>query len=270
MIRASKCAVPALIVCGCVPTHHAFERSAANSSLERSEIQGRGFSHALYLNSAFKSDSDMPVHVYLTGDGRPYVRAGLAAGDPTPRHPVVPKLLALDPDPGMILGRPCYHGYADTPPCSKHLWTHARYSQEIVASMADALTRTLPPGREIMLIGFSGGGTLAMLLARRVPGTVAVATLAGNLDIDAWTDTRDYAPLRESMNPAALAPLPTGVIQLHYAGARDELVPPTLLKRAVKRTGGELFILRDTTHNRGWERHWPAILEELNRRLLRR
>lgn len=175
--------------------------------------------------------------------------------------------MALDPDAGIILGRPCYHGYADTPPCAQRLWTHARYGEEVVASMNKALARAVPAGREIVLIGYSGGGALAMLLAGRAPGIVAVVTLAGNLDIDAWTDAHDYERLRGSINPVSAPALPADLIQLHYVGAGDKQVAPELSKRATKRTGGELFVLESTTHNRGWDRHWPTILRTLNQRL---
>ena len=267
MLRASSFAAAILLLYGCISAHGKFDRDASGFAFERSEVDGLGFRHAVYKKSAPPHGDAGPVHVYLTGDGLPYIRPGLASGDPTPRRPVVPSLLALDPEPGIILGRPCYHGYAHTPPCSQRLWTHARYGEEVVASMNKALARAVPAGREMVLIGFSGGGALAMLLSGRVPGIVAVVTLAGNLDIDAWADAHGYERLRGSMNPVAAPALPAELIQLHCAGADDERVSPKLLKRASKRTGGELFVLQGVTHNRGWERHWPAILEELNRRL---
>jgi pimeloyl-ACP methyl ester carboxylesterase len=51
--------------------------------------------------------------------------------------------------------------------------------------MQAALERILASGHfdGVVLIGYSGGGTLAMLLAARVPETRGVITIAGNLDI---------------------------------------------------------------------------------------
>lgn len=255
---------------GCVSPRLAFDRNASELGLARQDVSGRGFLHAVY----HKADEDFRagglIHVYLAGDGTPYVRPGLIAADPTPRRPVVLKLMALDPNPALLIGRPCYHGYADSPPCSPHFWTDGRYSEEIVASMTGALAETVPPERELVLIGFSGGGSLAVLLAGRVSGVVAVVTLAGNLDINAWTDLHGYARLRASLNPAAASPLADGLAQLHYAGAKDARVPPELLADALAYSGGKLIILPNVGHNRGWKRVWPGILTELERQLRHR
>jgi membrane-bound lytic murein transglycosylase len=64
------------------------------------------------------------------------------------------------------------------------LWTHLRYSPEVVASMVSALRRflTLHPSRRVVLIGYSGGGTLAWLMAGQVSETAAIVTVAANLD----------------------------------------------------------------------------------------
>jgi len=130
------------------------------------------------------------------------------------------------------------------------------------------LTRIVPvAGQKIVLIGFSGGGALAMLLAQRIPTVVAVVTLAANLDIDAWADLHGYTRLRASLNPVEAPPLPEKVVQLHYAGARDTRVPPELSRDALDRIGGKLILLPETSHVRGWERHWPMILKELDSRL---
>lgn len=254
---------------GCVSAHQTFERRASQLGLERVEMVGLGFSHALYRRPRDEPAAGKLLHVYLTGDGTPYLRPGLIAADPTPRRPVTPGLLALDPASALILGRPCYHGYADSPGCSAHLWTDGRYSEAVVASMAAALAQAVPPEQSLVLIGFSGGGALAILLARRVPGVVGVVTLGANLDIDAWADIHGYTRLHGSLNPVEGPSLRDETIQLHYAGAKDVQVPPRLSQEAVYRTGGELILLPGTSHYQGWDRHWSAALAELNRRLER-
>jgi hypothetical protein len=260
----------ALSLSGCSATERTFERQALHAGLTRSEVMGGEFRHALYVRPDAVRAGRVPIHVYLTGDGTPYIRPGLVAADPTPRHPVVVGLLARDPAPAMILGRPCYHGYARVPPCTPEFWTQGRYGERVVAGMAQALTRVMPPDREYVLIGFSGGGALAVLLARRLPKVIAVVTLAGNLDTDAWAHAHDYGRLDRSLNPVQGPPLSAAITRLHYAGARDRQVPPVLVSRAVARIGGEFIVVPDTSHERGWEQHWGAILADLERRLHRR
>jgi hypothetical protein len=107
MTRALGWAFLVVMIGGCVSAGDGFERGAAASALERSAVRGAGFWHAIYRKPGPGNRDATPVHVYLTGDGRPYNRAGLAAADPTPRRPVVVRLARLDPAPAMILGRPC-------------------------------------------------------------------------------------------------------------------------------------------------------------------
>jgi hypothetical protein len=257
-----------ILLAGCMTSSQPFERITSKYSLVRDDIPGVGFHHAVYSRKDVPIASGKFLHVYISGDGSPYVRKGLIAADPTPRHPMVPKLMNIDPNPAILLGRPCYHGYAKTPPCSPHLWTHARYGEEVVASMAEALKRSIPSGRKLVLIGFSGGGVLASLLANRLPEVVAVVTLAANLDIEAWSDYHGYTRLQASLNPAEQQPLAEDVVQLHYVGAKDKRITPELSRSAIHHPGGKLKLLPDTSHDKGWERHWPAILSELEGQLM--
>ena len=68
--------------------------------------------------------------------------------------------------------------------------------------MALALTQWLKhhSARQIVFIGYSGGGTLATLLVEHFPQTRAVVTIAGNLDVKAWTEYHNYEPLFLSIN----------------------------------------------------------------------
>ena len=76
-----------------------------------------------------------------------------------------------------------------------------------------------------------------MLSASRVPQSVAVITVAANLDIDAWTDLHGDLRLVGSLNPARQPPLPDRVVQIHYAGGRDRLVPAEIIRRGIAGRG---------------------------------
>ena len=208
------------------------------------------------------------LHVYLDGDGTPEL-AGYPAVDPTPREPLVLDLMALDGGPAIYLGRPCYHGLADRASCVPALWTSARYSDTVVASMA-AVARRVIAARDVervVWIGYSGGGVLAALLARRMPETVGLVTIAANLDIDAWSDARGAPRLVDSLNPASQPALPPGVRQRHYAGGRDELVRPAITRQGVG-PGAELVVVADYDHRCCWVTLWPDVLTWLDRESL--
>lgn len=174
--------------------------------------------------------------------------------------------MATDPGPAVYLARPCYHGEARTPPCTPWHWTEGRYSEVVVNSLAVAIDRLVEQSgsSELVLIGYSGGGVLAMLLAERLPRVRGVVTLAANLDIDAWCDLHGFSRLTDSLNPAQRPPLSAAIEQWHLAGSDDREVPPALIRRALAHQPGHRFrVLWATNHRCCWSLHWPAILREI-------
>jgi len=246
---------------GCTTPAQRFAETAAAIGLERSVATGAGFRHALFWKNRARAGA--VLHVYIDGDGTPDI-GGYPAADPTSRNPLRPRLLALDPGPAVLLGRPCYDGLADDAGCRPALWMDERYSEAVVASMAAALREILAQGpyRRVAWFGHSGGGTLAELLAARVPETVAVVTVAANLDIDAWAASRHARPLSGSLNPAHQPALPAGIVQRHFAGARDEVVPPEVTRKGLG-PGVPLTVVPDYDHRCCWEKMWPGMLAEL-------
>ena len=205
------------------------------------------------------------LHVYLEGDGQPWLQGLRPAIDPTTHASLMLPLLARDQSPALYLGRPCYNGHAQDPGCAPSLWTSARYSREIVDALANALTRFCKAYgyQHIVLIGHSGGASLAMLLAQRIPQTRLVITLAGNYDIDAWADYHHYLRLTESLNPAQ--PHPSGIPEWHFLGEQDTVIPPQLFVSALKqRANSQVAILPNVEHQRGWQEIWPQILKRIS------
>ena len=228
-------------------------------------VAGEGFAHVAYHPAGLPSGGGRALHIYLDGDGTPWER-GQPAADPTPRELLVLRLMAVDPAPSVYLGRPCYHGLAATPPCEPSLWTDARYSEVVVVSLAVAARRLLAmTGRtEILWIGYSGGGTLAMLLAERMAETAGVLTVASNLDVDGWADLHGQPRLAGSLSPARRLPLAPRIYQRHYAGGRDRVVPPKIV------AGGNILpetltVVPEYDHTCCWLELWPRALEEVER-----
>ena len=116
------------------------------------------------------------------------------------------------------------------------------------------------------MIGYSGGGVLAWLLAERIPEVRVLVTIAANLDIDAWTGRHGYSPLRGSLNPAVRGPLPDRVAQLHLVGSRDTNVPPALVRAALHNAGSnDRVVTVNSDHRCCWESHWPVVIDEIAR-----
>ena len=248
----------------CSSPERRFAREAKDLGYQYEIVQGRGFPHVVFTKKNFVKPLDL--HVYLDGDGTPWIANRWVAKDPTPRDTLVLQLMDLDPEPALYLGRPCYHGFSEESPCTPLLWTHERYSERVVVSLIAALEHILnriAPCR-IVLIGYSGGGTLAMLLAERLPQTRAVVTIAANLAVEVWARFHDYTPLAGSLDPAAHPPLNPNIYQLHLAGGKDRNVPANLIKQVVDRqANADLLIYEHYDHSCCWEDIWPSILSKI-------
>ena len=257
----------ALLSCACTtPTVHN-DAFAATSGFTRQVIRGADFSHVVYIaKNRIETHKENVWHVYIEGDGIPWIRRQVIATDPTPSEPLMLRLMAQDSHPAIYLGRPCYYGMARDLACNPWVWTYGRYSEQVVESMRTALATLINTNAitSLVLIGHSGGGTLAMLLAERVPQTRLVVTLAGNLDIDAWTTRHGYTALTHSLNPARRPSLPRHIDQLHYVGENDKNVPPDMLKAAIKQQNAQMFVLGGLRHQQGWDNYWTKILQTID------
>jgi pimeloyl-ACP methyl ester carboxylesterase len=116
----------------------------------------------------------------------------------------------------------------------------------------------------VTLVGYSGGGVLGMLLARRLDRVERVVTVAANLDTAAWVRLHGYSPLATSLNPAAGPPLRGNVKQLHLAGGEDSTVPPMLIEGALQaESNAALAVLDSFDHQCCWSAVWPTVLSAL-------
>lgn len=259
----------ALLLCACSSPAKRSDAFAATNGFTRQVISGADFSHLVYIaENRVKSRENNAWHVYIEGDGLSWIRRGLTSTDPTSPEPLMLQLMAQDSHPAIYLGRPCYNGIdKNSDDCTPWMWTYGRYSEQVVESMHAALTTLVKDNAidSLVLMGHSGGGTLAMLLAERVPQVRSVVTLGGNLDIDAWTEKHGYTKLVFSLNPAKRASLPRQIKQLHFVGANDKNVPPGMLQAAIKQQeNANMFVLYDLGHKRGWSGHWTDILIKID------
>ncbi|HMK86283.1 MAG TPA: hypothetical protein VK437_10030 [Steroidobacteraceae bacterium] len=275
----------------CVSPAQRADLIAQESGFHKEIVTGILFRHVLYRSSARALDgprsaraagqtSELPtgaarraagsLHVYIEGDGSPFFPTrDLIAADPTPREPLMLRLMTLDPSPSVYLGRPCYFGLAADPGCGPLLWTFRRFAPEVLDSMERVLrAQSARSGAsEIMLFGHSGGGTLAVLLAQRVESVTRVVTIGATLDTAAWCELHGYSPLIGSANPIDEPHDRAGLESLHLVGEHDTNTPPALIRAAARARGGEAVeVISAFDHNCCWERVWPDILRKISPR----
>lgn len=176
--------------------------------------------------------------VYIEGDGARWRAANLPPADPTPENPLSLRLAILDPGPAVAyIGRPCQYLDEDAlADCDPALWTRGRYSEPALKMMSDALDALVHTtgARQLTLIGHSGGGAMAALLAEQRKDVACLASVASPLDIAAWTEAIGVSPLRTSINPFDGAARLLKVPQVHFTGAKDDVVPPETIARFLR------------------------------------
>lgn len=256
--------VAAAMLAGCAAEAPRADAIAIDARMVRRIVAGDGFRHVVYEAGGSAAG---PMWIYLEGDGMPWLTDGVPARDPTPASLVALEMMARGPRPAFYLGRPCYFEVNRDSGCAPHVWTHARFGSAVVRSLETAIGRlrdeSSSPDRPIVLVGFSGGGTLAALLAARLPRVCALVTMASPLDIDEWAAQHDYSRLAESRNPAAEPALPSQIRQLHYRGRDDAIVAATNGADYFRRNRGSVLQVLDTPrHGREWVEVWSDVLRQ--------
>lgn len=235
---------------------------AAAHGWQAHDLDTGRFQLRAYLPAVSTSDQ---LVVYLEGDGLAWLTPTRPSGDPTPIQPLALQLALAQPGgTAAYLARPCQY-LATQRNCAQRYWTDARFTAEVVDSLNQAIEqlKTRYAARDLVLVGYSGGGTLALLLAARRTDVERIVTVAGNLDPAAWVDFHHLRPLRQSLNPvqqrAALARIP----QQHLSGERDQVVPTALTLRFDEAypagTASSVLRFADYDHQCCWARDWPQI-----------
>ena len=240
-----------------------FDLQANHHQLQKHIVAGRYFDLAIYENAA---PDTKQLHVYIGGDGKPWLNERYISIDPTTRRATTLALMALDTSAAIYLGRPCYHSKGKGRGCSDKWWTSHRYSQTVVNDMHYVLDQYLSAHniQSLTLIGFSGGGSIAMLLAPLLKQTATVITISGNLDTDAWVRMHNYTPLSGSLNPARQAKLHKTIRKIHLIGMQDKNIPVhAIIDQFSQRANTQIIPYPSYTHHCCWRDVWPELLEEI-------
>ena len=211
-----------------------------------------------------------PLSVYIEGDGKAWLNKNRASRNPSPRNPIGLKLAVRDPGKNvMYIARPCqYVSFEKNPQCDYTYWTNRRFAPEVIASVSAVidLGKKKAKASKVNLIGYSGGGAVALLAAARRSDVTSIRTVAGNIDHRVWTKQHKVDSLNGSLNAADVADKVSAISQIHYVGERDKVIGRYVTESFIFKAGSEnciqLKMVSGATHTKGWETLWPKLIRE--------
>ena len=257
---------------GCVPGLLRSDAELAQAIAEPARLQLRLRAATPFVLTT-RERFDRPgedLNVYLEGDGFAWASRTEPSRDPTPDNPLALALAARDPAANVVwIARPCqYTPRQDNPACREFYWTVGRLAPEVVRAVDVAVSaaKLAAGAKRIHLVGYSGGGGLALLIAAGRSDVISIRTVAGNLHHQAFTSHHGVSPMSASLEPADVAPRLRAVAQWHFVGGEDKVVPAGIARAYLAAVGptpcARLRVLPGLKHQDGWVEQWPALLRE--------
>jgi hypothetical protein len=207
-------------------------------------------------------ESDLTI--YIEGDGAHWLLQMAPPPNPTPRKSLAVSLATQDQSPYILyLARPCqYIDIAQFKDCDPSLWTEGRFSPAVIQLANDVIDKVLLdlPKVRLNLVGHSGGGTLATLLAAKRSDVRCLVTLASPLDIAAWTRSVSVGPLRLSNNPADPNIQLKNTRQTHFFGEKDAIVKKESIGNYRNFSdNADFIVVSGFDHTKAWAEQWPML-----------
>lgn len=248
--------------------------SAAHMSERQVEVNG-------YDITVFERVHNKGGHarLYIEGDGplwlngEQQVYEPLVSSNPTPENPVALHMATMDAGQNVfVVNRPCQYlsGHRpDTDTCPRNLWQQDRYGPEVVDTVnktIDGLKRRYGI-KSFDLIGYQGGGVIALALAMQRNDVGSVRTVAAPLDHTILTERFTIPALSGSVNPKDFATRVAHVPQIHFFGHMEEEIPYKQMYDSYAAAAGndvscmQFQEVKRASDDKGFVRIWPDLLK---------
>lgn len=212
--------------------------------------------------------------IIIEGDGYAWVDRWTPSDDPTPKIPTGLHIAAAlnkagqaNNNPAIYLARPCQYvmRMGQNQGCNAHLWTDQRFNSDVFESYNNALglLRARYGATAFHLIGYSGGGYIATVLAAMRPDIAKVTTIAAPLDLESWTRYHEVTPIEGPVRLKRILRDSSKTQFVHLCGEKDEIVPCKLYQNLVDQTvtlgleNHKLKMMPGFKHGDAWESLTP-------------
>lgn len=241
------------------------DKLAMEQQWQRLHIPTQTFELAAYIPThATTADT---LAIYIEGDGLAWLNRHRLSPDPTPKNPLALQLALRHPTGNVAyLARPCqYVTAAQARNCSSKYWSSHRYAPEVINASNAAITalKARLRAEKLILVGYSGGGAVAALVAARRDDVVQLITVAGNLDHRAWTHRHGITPLSASLNPADAWQTLVDIPQMHFVGAEDKIIDRTVSHSYQRRFPSDkqprVRLIENFDHHCCWPERWGEL-----------
>jgi len=258
----------ALLSSGCVSKlspkvrQYTADTVAQSGNLVQQKIATDDFLLTTYQRFDSTADNKQMV-VYIEGDGMAWISRDQLSSNPTPVQPIALKLASIDTNDNVLyIARPCQYLWPQKMNrCSSRYWSDKRGSEEVISSINQAISIVKQKQNisSIRLIGYSGGGGIAALIADRRADVSEFVSVSGNLNYKLFTQTHNLSPMNGSIDPITIANQIGSIPQIHYVGADDKIIP----KQIALSFSDKVKVINDVSHD-NWPDKWAQILRTIN------
>ena len=236
--------------------------------------QQNNYKHKIIKSSLFpiqifyqENNSNHAV-IYLEGDGLVINKYGEVALDPTPTDPMALRLASIDKRhvTKIVINRP-FH-YIKSKHSDSRYWTTARYAPEVIQSILEVLRNCQKQFhfKTIEIVAYSGGASVALLLAPHLENIEQITSFAGNLDHKSWARYHNAGPLFESLDPLKNKAVLGHIPQVHFLGTIDENTTIDLgkqYKQQIDTNKVTIVTVEEFDHDSNWPSVWQEQLMKL-------
>lgn len=245
--------------------------SGCTSQVELAQYSTGKLSPAVLTTPVFPIQGMVPapgayqrLRVYIEGDGHAWATSSQPSTNPTPHRSLMLRLVTDDPGPSAYLARPCQ--FVTSTACGYEVWTGSRFAKPEIESMNLALSalKRQYSVRTFELVGHSGGGEVALVLAGMRDDVVQVQTIAGNVDPEFWVGLHHLTPLARPITPMQYEDRLRAIPQRHLVGSRDPIVPASVVQAYDAQLQADCLeiVHVDADHSEGYDTTWSRLANQ--------